>query len=242
MVMKLIKLHFRYFLSRFNFIIISLIVTLIIFGFIISINPFISRTYQALEQVNFRELYFQNAFFIIKMALILLASLLIGNSFMTKNDNYNVIYFSYRQNRIRYFISKLLSMHLSFIAIGIIVYLFYLAIGYLLSPWFIWSLNESLVFLLIIFISMIYGSMSVIIVLLVDSAFALILPFLIFIIVELINDFGTKELIIIFNLLFPVISFENNHIILLYGIIHLGLVLILYSFLAQIIYLFKDFT
>ena len=133
-------------------------------------------------------------------------------------------------------------MHLSFIAIGIIVYLFYLAIGYLLSPWFIWSLNESLVFLLIIFISMIYGSMSVIIVLLVDSAFALILPFLIFIIVELINDFGTKELIIIFNLLFPVISFENNQIILLYGITHLGLVLILYRLLAQIIYLFKEFT
>lgn len=242
MVMKLIRLHFRYFLNRFNFIIISLIVTLIIFGFIISINPFISRTYQALEQVNFRELYFQNAFFIIKMALILLASLLIGNSFMTKNDNYNVIYFSYRQNRIRYFISKLFSMHLSFIAIGIIVYLFYLVIGYLLSPWFIWSLNENLVFLLIIFISMIYGSMSVIIVLLVDSSFALILPFLMFIIIELINDFGTKELIIIFNLLFPVISFENNQIILLYGITHLGLVLILYSLLAQIIYLFKDFT
>lgn len=242
MVMKLIRLHFRYFLNRFNFIIISLIVTLVIFGFIISINPFISRTYQALEQVNFRELYFQNAFFIIKMALILLASLLIGNSFMTKNDNYNVIYFSYRQNRIRYFISKLFSMHLSFIAIGIIVYLFYLVIGYLLSPWFIWSLNENLVFLLIIFISMIYGSMSVIIVLLVDSSFALILPFLMFIIIELINDFGTKELIIIFNLLFPVISFENNQIILLYGITHLGLVLILYSLLAQIIYLFKDFT
>lgn len=237
--MKLIKLHYKYLFSKFNILTITIIILIITGGFLLIINPFSKK--QVLEIALSQQIYFQDAFLLLKLALTILFSLIISNSFLLKNDNYNTLYLSYEPNRLKYFTLKVVSLKSVCLLIGLFVLVLYHLIGYTFTSWFTFSFNQSYAFIIIIIISLIYGSFASILSLWWDNVFCIIIPFLLLLIGDIISD-GKSNIIQKYYLLFPNIILDDNDFYLGYGIIHLIFLVIIYFFISLIIYLLKDFN
>lgn len=219
----MIKLHFYYLFSKVNILIMSIILILISIIYIVNINIFDNYI---LEFINKKEILinYQNIYIMItKLLNILFSCYLFGYAFYYTNDNYCVLFDHFRNNRLPFLLSKILVLTIISILYNIIIYLLYLLIGIIGNRYFNFEYISLNIFLQSIFICLIYGYISSSLVLMLKSYFVILIPYVLFVISEIItNDIFASY----YRILFPTLLTNNvNYILLIFLIINYLLIL-----------------
>jgi hypothetical protein len=240
-MLDLIRLHRRYLLCKMNYIIFSALLVIICLGYLISIQPFETQAFQDLNRENNAMIYVTNMQMITKLALILLAGYLYGTSFSRHYDNYNVLYLSHEHNRMKYFLTKFLSLTVLYILLCLICLVMFLTIGYLYTTWFSFRQDMLIYFLLLIIEGVIYGTLSTLLCMMLNNLFCTLIPYGLFIVGEIVNEQKSANLLIrIFNFFFPSIIGSNQEIYFVFGIWHALIIMTSFIILSAICFVVKD--
>ena len=116
--------------------------------------------------------------------------------------------------------------------------LFHLFIGTVFNRWYILNLNIITHYFEIYLISMTYGILSLISIRLLKSLYAVIIPFSLYILSEVLVDYNmSSKLVKFIEMFFPTTHLTNGNIVLLYGIIHLVILNIFYFIISYFVYI-----
>lgn len=212
----MIKLHYHYLLSKINLIIISILVLIIFLTFNISINIFDNHINEFINKeyinVNYHNIYI----LINKLCTVLFSCYLFGYSFYYNNDNYAVLITSFRKNRLPYLYTKILTLSLIVIIFNAIIYILYLLIGIIGNRYFTFQTYILNIFIQSILINLIYGYLASILIMFIKSYFVILIPYLLFIVSEILGDYQSL-FVDLYHLLLPTIinDSSNNQYVLL---------------------------
>ncbi len=193
----MINIHLKYFNNKVNIVIQSILIIVIFTSFMIASNIFKKYSYCYINQVEITLNYQIMVINLTKVIFPLLSSYLFGSSFLKVNDDYRLIIIKSRKERIKYFLSKVFSLCLIIGGLLIICNSLYLLLGYLGIPNFTKYGIINLVFVKIYLISIIYGLLSLIIVLFTDNSLGYILIMICYIIIQILGDFVTFNIFVL---------------------------------------------
>jgi hypothetical protein len=240
-MLDLIRLHRRYLLCKMNYIIFSVLLVLICLGYLISIQPFETQALQDLNRENNALIYVTNMQMITKLALILLAGYLYGTSFSRHYDNYNVLYLSHEHNRMKYFLTKYLTLTVLYLLLCLICLVMFLTIGYLNTTWFSFRPDMLIYFLLLVIEGVIYGTLTMLLSMALNNLFCTLIPYGLFIVGEIINEQKAANLLIrVFNFFFPSIIGSYQETYFVFGIWHALIIMTSFVILSAIFFVVKD--
>lgn len=194
---RMINIHLKYFNNKVNIVIQSILIIVIFTSFMIASNIFKKYSYCYINQVEITLNYQIMVINLTKVIFPLLSSYLFGSSFLKVNDDYRLIIIKSRKERIKYFLSKVFSLCLIIGGLLIICNSLYLLLGYLGIPNFTKYGIINLVFVKIYLISIIYGLLSLIIVLFTDNSLGYILIMICYIIIQILGDFVTFNIFVL---------------------------------------------
>lgn len=193
----MINIHLKYFNNKVNIVIQSILIIVIFTSFMIASNIFKKYSYCYINQVEITLNYQIMVINLTKVIFPLLSSYLFGSSFLKVNDDYRLIIIKSRKERIKYFLSKVFSLCFIIGGLLIICNSLYLLLGYLGIPNFTKYGIINLVFVKIYLISIIYGLLSLIIVLFTDNSLGYILIMICYIIIQILGDFVTFNIFVL---------------------------------------------
>ncbi len=175
--------------------------------------------------------------FTTKLIGIIFSCYLMGNAFNRYSDGYAVLFLRQQKERIKYYFCKLIALFL----VNSLVIMSFMIIGtfilYLIGNWF----NDYLMILRIGFnlltITTIYGLLSIIISLILKSNFSFIVPFVLFLGMEVLADMiGETTIYNSLKIFFPTFNFYSENRLIGENL----LLIIAYSLLGGIIYYEKN--
>ena len=223
------NLHRKYLLSKINYMIILFIILVTLLVYFVLFNPFNNSYTHWLNKQESIKTSIDNIVFINKFIFVLIGSFLFGNSFSLQQDAYNVIFLRTKKDKVNFYITKILSI-ISIIAFIFVIlcfsnlFLFNYKINYYSNIKDLVLINfES--FLL----ALVYGSISIILILIFKTQLVLIVPLILFFISDGLNWSFLK---IYFPSIRSIVTFD--------GFIHKILLYCFYSTLGGIIYFYKD--
>lgn len=238
--MKLLRIHYSYIVNIINVIIISLLIVIAGIVFFINIktdvnyNNFFFRKELAITYKETIILYF-------KLIVIIMFSYIAGSSFSMHNNSYHLLIVNYHKNRFKFFITKLLLIYLIFFITCFFIYFIYALMARLVSNWYYFNIDDLKLFFSLFLSTLVYINLAVIFTIIMPFSFSSFIPALLFVFMELIADIGNIDnLIHIMELVLPIMK-ESYHNYSYYGLLHLGLLNIIYGNLASIIYLFRHY-
>ena len=141
---------------------------------------------------------------------ILVVSYLFGYSFYYNNDNYAVLITSFRKNRLPYLYTKILTLSLIVIIFNAIIYILYLLIGIIGNRYFTFQTYILNIFIQSILINLIYGYLTSILIMFIKSYFVILIPYLLFIVSEILGDYQSL-FVELYHLLLPTIINNNSN-------------------------------
>ncbi len=233
----MLELHRKYILNRINMIIIGTIVFVITLILLFSIKIGWSTEVRWLNRDTCINNYLQNMVFTTKLIGIIFSCYLMGNAFNRYSDGYAVLFLRQQKERIKYYFCKLMALFL----VNSLVIMLFMIIGtfilYLMGNWF----NDYLMILRIGFnlltITTIYGLLSIIISLILKSNFSFIVPFVLFLGMEVLADMiGETTIYNSLKIFFPTFNFYSENRLIGENL----LLIIAYSQLGGIIYYEKN--
>lgn len=238
--MYLIQLHKGYLWNKVNKTIIYLILFIAIVLELILIKPFSHTlniwTLKMIDADNYR----QASFFFSKIVIILFSIYVFGIGFSQLGDNYSIV-IKTRISNWKYYYTKFFSIGYG---LGIIVaslFLIHINIGFLFSKWYILDQSIWKIYGEIYWLSLVYGSLSIVSVRIGKSIYALFIPICLYIVSEVIIDFNIcQQIMYTFQLFLPVQIYNGSRYVLIYGIGHLIVLSIFYMLIAYVVYIQKE--
>jgi len=229
---ELIKCHLNYLFSK-RTIIVSLIVLffILISNLVNIINIDLNLGY---KENNY--LYFYNSFLLTKIIIVIYAIFIFGYSFLEKSEQYVIIIIASGVPRIKVIISKLVSLIFVLFLINYYAYFLYAVFGYTFYKDFIFMRIYLYSYTSLLFLSLFYGLLSVLLIQYFKSIYLLLIPFGLYNFSEIIND-EINWFIKIINLIVP--HFQKK-LTYFYGIIHIVILIIILLVFNINYYLQKD--
>ena len=131
-----------------------------------------------------------------------------------------------RAQRIKYFLSKNVSIYIFLSILFIFIYILYKLIGVIQIPNFINYDKSSILYLKVFLLSIYYGNMSLLIILIVNQSIAYVSNMIIYVIVEILSD-ASNNIIKLVNFIFPIID-KSNKLVLRYDLVIIIFILIFF--------------
>lgn len=235
--MNLMRLHKNYLFNKINIIIIGIVILISMFLSFVLVKPFETNIEKWNERLISMQSYEQSYLLFVKILMVLLSSYLFGIYFSKQGDDYSLV-LTCKVSKNKYLISKILTISLTIFFILFIVILCHLFIGTVFNRWYIFNLNVITHYFEIYLISMTYGILSLISIRLLKSLYAVIIPFSLYILSEVLVDYSTtSKLVKIVEMFFPTTHLSNGNIVLLYGIVHLVFLNIFYFIISYFVYI-----
>ena len=235
--MNLMRLHKNYLFNKINIIIIGIVILISMFLSFVLVKPFETNIEKWNERLISMQSYEQSYLLFVKILMVLLSSYLFGIYFSKQGDDYSLV-LTCKVSKNKYLISKILTISLTIFFILFIVILCHLFIGTVFNRWYILNLNVITHYFEIYLISMTYGILSLISIRLLKSLYAVIIPFSLYILSEVLVDYSTtSKLVKIVEMFFPTTHLSNGNIVLLYGIVHLVILNIFYFIISYFVYI-----
>lgn len=231
------KLHRKYLFSKTNRIILKILIIIVTIIFLISIEVNNSNNERWLNRTSCLDNYLQNMIFTIKFIGLIFSCYIMGYAFNNCNDDYSVLFLRNRKDRIRYFIGKVVSL-CTFINFIILVVLTIASfILYIYCNWFCDYIMILEISFRLTTIILTYGVISIIVTIIFRSSFAFVIPIILFICIDVLNDtVGDNDLYN--NILIFLPNFDLTNLIIP-SIINLVLILC-YTAIGTIIYYFRS--
>lgn len=234
--MNLMRLHKNYLFNKINIIIIGIVILISMFLSFILVKPFETNIDKWNDRLISMQSYEQSYLLFVKILMVLLSSYLFGIYFSKQGDDYSLV-LTCKVSKNKYLISKILTISLTIFFILFVIILCHLFIGTLFNRWYILNLNIVTHYFEIYLISMVYGILSLISIRLLKSLYAVIIPFSLYILSEVLVDYNTSSKIVkIVEMFFPTTHLVNGNIVLLYGILHLVILNIFYFIISYFVY------
>lgn len=224
----MIKLHYHYLLTKINVLIISIMFVLVIITNLFSINIFESGINKFIEKENIIINYKNGYILICKLCNVLFSCYLVGYSFYYNNDNYCVLISNYRKTRFPYFITKVFTLVMVIVIFNSLLYICYLFIGIIGNKNFVFQYDVFCFFIKSVLISLIYGFLSGLFIMLLKSYFVILISYILFIVSEVLVD-NSSGVVEVYKILFPTAYNSVSFIVLI-------LVLLIYFLLLLIKY------
>ena len=227
------QIHRKYLFSKINVIIIFLVVVITIICYLSTIDITFNTYERWLNRKGLWINFYNTTLFVGKFIGIILAVYIMGSSFSPNIDSYNVIFLKNRKNRINYFLSKSLTINSIIFLVIILIGLFGIVIIAVFSSWFNNFLDLLLLFLNLALLSLVYGNLSIILTLLFKTQLIVIVPLVLFIMIEVLIEENFINYVLIF---IPTINLDK----LSFSTIHLIILIFFYNIINCIIYYNKD--
>lgn len=235
--MNLMRLHKNYLFNKINIIIIGIVILISIFLSFVLVKPFETNIDKWNERLISMQSYEQSYLLFVKILMVLLSSYLFGIYFSKQGDDYSLV-LTCKVSKNKYLISKILTISLTIFFILFVIILCHLFIGTVFNRWYILNLNIITHYFEIYLISMTYGILSLISIRLLKSLYAVIIPFSLYILSEVLVDYNmSSKLVKFIEMFFPTTHLTNGNIVLLYGIIHLVILNIFYFIISYFVYI-----
>lgn len=235
--MNLLRLHGNYLLNKINIIIIGIVIFIGSMLALILIKPFETETSRWITRLISVQNYEQSFIIFVKILMVLLSSYLFGIYFSKSGDDYCTL-LTGSINKNKYTISKIITISLTIFFVLFSIVFFHILIGTVFNKWYVASIDIIKHYLEIYMISLSYGFLSIIFIRLFKSIYAAMLPFCLYLVSEVLVDFGTNNIIVrIVGLFFPTTFLNDGNIVLLYGMIHLLIINLLYMLVSYFIYI-----
>ncbi|HHU80276.1 MAG TPA: hypothetical protein GXZ35_02940 [Acholeplasmataceae bacterium] len=244
-MMSLITLHRKYLWTKVNLIIFDLLVGIINIGLLVSINPIEQISLHDLNRKSYALAYNTNMEIMMKISLTLISCYLFGSSFCFQNDNYRVLYLSSQKGskkRIVYFLTKYYALASIYFGVVLVAFLCYMIIGYLFTSWFVIEFSVIEFFGGLFLTGLIFGSVAMIFGILFNNWFSSLIPYIIFIISEIIVELSSNQLIKVFHFVFPRVIASSGEVYFPFGIFHALIIFASFIIGGSIIYLIKDLS
>lgn len=220
-----------------NKISLILLLLLIIVSFLINLASIfsINNEYNWFEKdiatIEFLETYL--LFF--KLVVINLNCYLFGYSFNKEQDNYHLLITGYRYIKVKYIITKLLTICFIMVCVLFISIYIMLLQSIFCSNLILINKNSFELFINLVLICLIYGSLSCVFSMIFNNNYAYFLGSMLFVIGELIKDNKIVHFYFVFFPSVSISSLDSGN----FGIIHLSLLFIIYAFLVVLGYAYK---
>lgn len=151
-------------------------------------EPFSNYDDKWFYQTNYLESYHKTTLSVVKMLIILFSCYLFGNSFLPQHDNYVVLLVRDLPSRIKYFITKVLSIIIILVIVTLIIYMFYLLVGKVLVVNFKWTLYDLGNYSELFFQSLGYGTFAILMILVFKNSLGYMVPYLIYVVIEIVTS------------------------------------------------------
>jgi len=243
--LKMIKLHIHYVFSKRNIILMGGVLLIFVVLFIFSLHALDPLPVRDANRVGIRMEYHQNMVLSVKMLTTLLVCYLFGIAFLRCNDNYHVFCLSNSVSRSLYSLTKILAVSLVFVLFLAIVSGMYMMIGLVVTNWFIVDRDILVFFSLMILQGIVFGLLTCILTIILQSLFVGLISFGIFIVNEILIE-GVYEredmnpLVFLLRILFPNVIVKNFEATMLFGTIHAIVVIATLVMVVLIAYNRKD--
>ena len=231
------RLHRKYLFSKVNKFILKILIVIVTVILLLSIEMNYSYDERWLNRTSCLDNYFQNMIFTIKFIGLIFSCYIMGYAFNNYNDNYSVLFLRDRKGRIKYFIGKVVSL-CTFINFVILILLMLASfILYTYCNWFYDYIMILKISFRLTTIILTYGLISAIVTIIFRSSFAFVIPIILFICVDVLNDtIGDSSLYN--NILIFLPSFDIGNLIVP-SIINILLILC-YTAAGTILYYFRN--
>lgn len=210
--MKLIKLHFCYLFSKFNVITIIIILSLYLGGLLINVYSIP----KSLSSELAKEMYFYNVASVLKIIIVMLIVFLFSYSGMINNERYRLCLISEREERIKYYFTKILSLSIVVVFLISIFFILFVLCGLVCTTWYRIEMRHFEFFGSLGFISLMHGCLVYNLVKSLNSILVMFVPCLIMVLEEAFVKLPVMKYL---TFIFPIIEIDYN-INLSYGIIH----------------------
>lgn len=208
---KFIKVHFVYFLSKKNIIsiLLCLLITVITMTSVILSNMKLALNFTEQLDYSWETIYSFN-----KIITVILTCFLMNNFIVSVNDNYKVLFLINTKKHMTYYLSKVFTVLISIISFVFLSFLLYLIINLICNKYFVLTLEYVRGYLMILFISIVFGLISLVISRIMDNTICVIIPILVYICCEFFEISGK-----IINTFFPnyVVDVVNNEFLLCFS-------------------------
>lgn len=231
---NLCKCHFHYLFSRSARMVLLAI-------FIISILSAITGIGMLHQEYGYTEnnrLYFENYFFIQKILTIFLSAFVYTNAFLPKSDQYVYLILPRNVTRVRYFLTKCLTITfvlLFFVWFEIVIYAI---VGFLGYSSFLMTWTSFVFFFRMFLLSLSYGILGLLLILFFKNMYTVLLPFLSMMLGTMINENKMSGISLVYNALFPNFRYDTPEFI--FGTIHVLLYLGCLLATSLLLYLHAD--
>ncbi len=185
---RLMWLHFKYLYTRNNIILGSIGFSILILSFLISSNIFVKYETRWINQKEILISYQTLVINLSKIFIPLISCYLFGSSFQKINDDYKLIIIKKRSERIKYFISKQLVIASIVLVFCLLCNSFYLIFGIVAIPNFSKEGIINDIWLNLYLISVFYGLLSTLVVLITKSSFGYIIVVIIYFVIQILSE------------------------------------------------------
>ena len=224
-----VKLHLKYLITKTNLILfIILAITLSLF-FILSSNIITDFNERWMDRDNLKQSYMEIMKNTLKVILPLISIFLFGNSFLSYQDNYILLFHKTRKIRISFFITKWISICLVMIVIFIFTIFQYSLWGLISLPTFMLKDIEIEYWVKLFAITIIYSLLSIIIVTICNHSLGYIAIIIFYILLNAIFEIN-EALLNVLAWFFPLLTDKTC------SISYLLFLLVVYFYVAFIIY------
>lgn len=178
----LIKLHINYLLNKINTLLLGTLALIVLILLVISSKVFMDFSTKWLDRANYYSNYVSVTTNIFKIIIPIFSIFLYGSSFLYINNDYSLIIIKERKNKVVFYITKILSLTFVNTIIIFLITLMYFNFGKLsFGEMFNNHFNFSFWFDLII-TSLIYGIISINIVIIVNNPFSYLIVMIFYIV------------------------------------------------------------
>ena len=199
-MIKYLKINFIYFFSKKNIICLSLCLI-----FTVGMNIFITMSNLNLNISSFEQQNYtwETIYSFSKIINIILSCFLMNNFIISINDNYKVLFIINLKKRNIYYISKIITLLITIFSFVFLSFFIYVLVNLLCNKNYSLKIEYIKGFLSILFISFVFGIISLIITKILDNSICVVIPIVIYICSEFFEIRGK-----IINTFFPNYSLD----------------------------------
>ena len=228
--MKLILFNLKMILNKITVILLSVTMLLLV---IVSLLEYMNLDVKESNNVNIY-IYFQNTFFYSKLIIAFITIYLFSNSISKKGDfiHYTLRMFNY--NRCSILISKIIACSLITLFLSVFSFIAFLSVGLLIDG-FRLNMDYLVAFSNIFLASIVFGTISLLLMQLINNYFVIIVICVLFLLVS-----GIENNNIFVNIIVFIIPKVDEYGFTQYGSLHLLWLYITYSVLSYFVYQNRD--
>ena len=171
-MVKLIKCHIFYLFTKTNLKIFTITILFILIYLIFNVYS-LNNSYINQKSLEF----YYSSFQIIKIIMLFNFIFIFGYSFLRYNDNYRIIIINKNNNRIKYFMSKIIAISIILLSIYIIIFTLYLMI----TLFTFYNIEKIMLisFIDLLICCLYYGFISILLILIFDNLYMIFLIYII---------------------------------------------------------------